>query len=424
MKQMKYIQLILVLHWMVLGLCAQPAPGDVFRDYIWTMPNEKTHEPFLRVGGPFDYHKQTEKFPESHYFDGKIAFTGTIELTNAIKAELVIEKMQCHDETKNLKIQFNSGGFIPVPESNGIPEPQSDYLHHINAIMELPLEHIKPSGNRFEMVLGEQHGDHWPQHLIYGLVLRIYYDKNPSGLNGSILVNTNNKITLNTEVKFKPEVPENVEKVHFIGHYNGINYEGDGSYNRWHHHYHQGEISYHVGTTSGPAFEIHWNTEWLPDQEEPLKLAAWIQGADGLIYFHPGIGNLKLNRDYSVKLYQPYDQPKNWVTRTGEHSEKIRIKENLDHAVAAKLIWRSWSPGYMNGLYVNDFLIFTRKGPEYRYKTMCVESRDMQFFHTGENIITTGMTPRYHGEMVHGMEVQWPGIMVLIKYMNKKDKNN
>ena len=424
MKQMKYIQLVIVLHWMVLGLFAQPAPGDVFRDYIWTMPNEKTHEPFLRVGGPFDYHKQPEKFPKAVYHDGEIAFPGSIDMKNAIKAELVIEKMQCHDETKNLKIEFNSSGFMPVPEPDGIPVPQSDYLHHINSIMELPLEHIKPSGNRFEMMLGEQHVDHWPQHLIYGIVLRIYYDNKPSELNGSILVNTNNMITENTKMRFQPEMPGNIEKVHFIGHYNGINYEGNGNYHRWHYHYHHGEMSYHVGTAAGPSFESHWNTEWLPDQEQPITLAAWIQGVDGLIYFHPGTGNLMLDRNYSIKLYQPYDQPKNWVTRTEKHSEKIRIKENLDNAVAAKLIWRSWSPGYMNGLYINDFVVFTRKGPEYRYKTMCVETREMQFFQTGENIIATGMTPRYHGEKVHGMEVQWPGIMVLIKYKKKTDKNN
>ena len=36
-------------------------------------------------------------------------------------------------------------------------------------------------------------------------------------------------------------------------------------------------------------------------------------------------------------------------------------------------------------------------------------------FEQGENILKTGKTPRYRGKMVHGVEVQWPGIMVLIK---------
>jgi hypothetical protein len=34
----------------------------------------------------------------------------------------------------------------------------------------------------------------------------------------------------------------------------------------------------------------------------------------------------------------------------------------------------------------------------------------------GENVLATGKTPKYDGQTVHGMEVNWPGIMVLIRY--------
>ena len=37
-------------------------------------------------------------------------------------------------------------------------------------------------------------------------------------------------------------------------------------------------------------------------------------------------------------------------------------------------------------------------------------------FKAGENILKTGQTPKYDGKMVHGMEVNWAGIMVLIQY--------
>jgi len=32
------------------------------------------------------------------------------------------------------------------------------------------------------------------------------------------------------------------------------------------------------------------------------------------------------------------------------------------------------------------------------------------------SIVKTGLTPEHNGQMVHGMEVNWPGIMVLIQY--------
>jgi hypothetical protein len=34
----------------------------------------------------------------------------------------------------------------------------------------------------------------------------------------------------------------------------------------------------------------------------------------------------------------------------------------------------------------------------------------------GENTLKTGLTPKHDGKTVHGMEVNWPGIMVLIQY--------
>jgi hypothetical protein len=44
----------------------------------------------------------------------------------------------------------------------------------------------------------------------------------------------------------------------------------------------------------------------------------------------------------------------------------------------------------------------------------------MDVFKPGVNTLTTGKTPLIDGKMVHGMEVNWPGIMVLIQYEDKK----
>ncbi len=35
-------------------------------------------------------------------------------------------------------------------------------------------------------------------------------------------------------------------------------------------------------------------------------------------------------------------------------------------------------------------------------------------------VLTTGKPPLIDGNMVHGMEVNWPGIMVLIQYVDKR----
>jgi len=118
----------------------------------------------------------------------------------------------------------------------------------------------------------------------------------------------------------------------------------------------------------------------------------------------------------AVELCKPYDVPRQWVTRRGEHEQKFRVAGDLSRAMAASLVWCSWSPGYMKGLSVNGQEVFQREGPRYAYYVHRVPLDDLSVLKPGENVLKTGKTPKYHGKMVHGMEVNWPGIMVLIQY--------
>jgi len=117
-----------------------------------------------------------------------------------------------------------------------------------------------------------------------------------------------------------------------------------------------------------------------------------------------------------VELCKPYEVPKKWVTRSGEMEEKFRVTGDLNRAVAAQIVWCSWSPGYMNGLFINDQKVFDQEGPRYAYHAHRVTLKDLSALRPGENVLKTGKTPKYDGKMVHGMEVNWPGIMLLIQY--------
>ena len=70
----------------------------------------------------------------------------------------------------------------------------------------------------------------------------------------------------------------------------------------------------------------------------------------------------------------------------------------------------------MEGVYVNRQKVLDREGPRYAYYVHRVPLKDLSVLRAGENILRTGKTPKYKGKMVHGMEVNWPGIMVLIQY--------
>jgi len=208
-----------------------------------------------------------------------------------------------------------------------------------------------------------------------------------------------------------------IQQIDFIGLYEGVNVEGDGVYRQWHYHFFHGEITHHIGSDKTPPFSTTWQTDWIPDQQKPMRIAARIIDESGMITFTEPVTDLSFHRtDFSVELCKPYDQPQVWVTRSGEFSEKVKIHGDIDNAVSYQLAWTSWSPGYMNGLYVNETKVFEKEGPKYQYFAHRLTFDDPSPLSAGVNTIKTGKTPKIDGHMVHGMEVQWPGIMLLVKY--------
>jgi hypothetical protein len=152
-----------------------------------------------------------------------------------------------------------------------------------------------------------------------------------------------------------------------------------------------------------------------------MALAARMVGSSGVIYMTEAVTDLSLERPgFHVELCKPYDIPKKWVTRSGEKQEHFTVTGDPGKAVAAQLVWSSWSPGYMHGVSINGTQVFEAEGPRYQYYFHRVNVADLSVFKPGLNTLTTGKTPLINGQMVHGMEVNWPGIMVLIQYADRK----
>lgn len=344
------------------------------------------------------------------------------DLDQAIRAEVVIEKILCHDSTKGLAIEVNGHSWLRIPEAEAIPYPQWEYQHHIYPVVPVPLASLKSgTGNQFRLRVDAEHSWKWPQNLIYGVHFRVYYDPakkpHPTGRITSPASGTKLGRSVPLEVE---TAADGIQRVDFIGHYEDVNYEGDGLYTQWHYHYFHGRLLHHLGAAEAAPYRITWDTSWVPDQKQPPALAARIVGRDGTIYLTPAVTDLSLDRGgLHVELCRPYDVPKKWVTRSGEKQEHFTVTGDLSKAVAAQLIWSSWSPGYMRGVSINGTEVFETEGPKYAYYFHRVPLNDLHAFKPGINTLTTGKTPLIDGQMVHGMEVNWPGIMVLIQYVDK-----
>ena len=398
----------------------QPVPGDLYREYAWY--NEAGDcNGALRVGGAMGYRTRTD-LVEFYHGNGMLKPPLELRLDHAIRAELVVEKMLCHGGTKGLRVSINENDPVYIPEAENIPEPQSSYAHHFNQVVPIDLKLLRQGkGNTFEFSV-DTAGHWWPQNLIYGFILRIYLEPSLLKERGGISYPyTGDQLYEINQVLV--EVPDRSEvcKVDLLGYYTDVDLEGDGRYTQWHYAYHKCQIYNHIGTQFNFSYDFKWDMEWIPDQESTLKLAAFVHRKDGLIYMTEAVTDLTLVRPgKSVELCRPYKQPIGWFTRNEEFSERFRISGNLDNAIEARLVFRSWSPGYFNGIFINDFIVFTREGSHYSYHEHCIPVIDLHVFEEGENILTTGKTPLYNGQMVHGVEVQWPGIMVLIKYDHHK----
>lgn len=398
---------------------AQPAPGDVYKEYVWYNETGEAGGA-LRVGGRLDYHLLDRAY--NYIGEGVIKPEFNINLKDAIAAELVVEKMLCHEGTEGLRIIINQKPPVYIPESENIPEPQSAYAHHFNAVVPVDLSLLIPGKENTFSFEVDTAGHRWPQNLVYGMILRIYHEpsviettgKITSPVDGEILAQVN-KIIIETAN------PEGVTQIDLIGYYKDADLEGDGIYQQWHYGFHKGEIINHIGTISKAPYHFSWDTEWIPDQDEYVQIMARIIRTDGYIYMTEAVKDLSLSRPgISVELCEPFDQPEGWFTRKEEFQEGFNINGNLEHAVEARMVFKSWSPGYLNGIYINDFLVFIKEGPRYQYFVHDIDVKDLHAFKQGKNLLRTGKTPLYDGIVVHGVEIQWPGIMILIKYdLNK-----
>jgi hypothetical protein len=248
----------------------------------------------------------------------------------------------------------------------------------------------------------------------------VYYEAKQKPHPTGYLVSPSQGAKLGTEVELRAEASSpngRIERVSFLGRFEDVNLEGDGLYTQWHYHYVRSQLAGHIGSASDAPWSLTWDTSWIPNQRQPFQLAAWITDETGLTLFTEAVEGLTFDRGgLSVELCKPFDVPKKWVTRKGEHEEKFRVQGDLANATAARLVWCSWSPGYMEGVYINDHKVFDREGPRYAYCVHRVPLEDLSVLRAGENTLKTGKTPKYNGKMVHGMEVNWPGIMLLIQY--------
>jgi hypothetical protein len=254
-----------------------------------------------------------------------------------------------------------------------------------------------------------------PQNILYGIFLRIYYEPHKTNIKANI-----DGIKYGTVVEDQDlrliNIEGEIKQVHYVGLYEDVNYQTDGNYRQWQYTYYRGKIQRHIGSASDSPYSVVWDTRWVPDQNKPFSISAIVEENNGLIKILDPVENLTLSRNYNILLCKPFNIPQLWATREGEFTHNFNLPRNPKQAEAFQLVLSTWSPGYFNGIYLNEWVVFTHEGNNYTPGFHRIELDKCHMLNWGINTIKTGKTPKVFDNMVHGTEVLYPGIMVLVRF--------
>ena len=280
----------------------------------------------------------------------------------------------------------------------------------------IPLDQLKHGVNIFQFTCGRQilYGFDWGMYWIYSFTVRVYYDKSKPHPTGRIIspVAGDSIGDIPEIVAEASSVNSVVKQVDFIGHYEDFDWEGDGIYRQWHYQTRYGILHKHIGTSAEAPYTVAWDTAWVPDQDQPVKIMAKITDEDGICIMTPAVDNLSLVRQgRSVRMYKSSDVPERFGVRTGHRMTcSIEVPDDLSNAKDARLILSTWSAGHADEIGLNDSILVERIGVvhDYSYDAIPVP---IEIIKRGTNTFHIFSDTEHHAA-----EVNWPGPVLMVEF--------
>jgi len=350
-----------------------------------------------------------------------------LELDGAIKAEMAVEYWGGHIGTSEQKFRVNDSNWIYIPQPQNTPEVPNCYYRTLlgNETVEIPLNHLVDGENVFQFTAGPQlcNSFDWGFFWIYNFTVRIYYHDSIFHPDGEIISHAKTDTIYDNEtftISTGNEI-EGIQKVDLIGYYEDFDWEGNGIYEQWHYQLNYGEMNKHIGSSVNPPYTIKWNSEWVPDQSKPIKIMAIIRDSSGMNYSTAIVDSLFFIRDERhVKMYKPFDVPTNFGSRMGRiKSCKIAVNDELSNAISAKFVVSSWSgfthDNVRHELQLNGLPFATDIGSHHNYSYDYV---DIPVSCLKNNLSDTNKFTVYSEYDGHTFEINWPGPVLLVEYIN------
>ena len=403
-------------------LPAQPKPGDIFHEYHYTSEmivefdaGSKQQNPKALLRGSVSHRERN---------------LDIWDLEDAERAEVALEFWGGHPGTSDQKLRVNGGEFIQIPQIEGTPTDPRCYHRMLpgTVVVPIPLSSLKQGRNVFEFRAGPQicHSIDWGIYKIYSFTVRVYYNNtkpHPTGriispMPGSAIDDLPMVEATAEESPAAPDktefTPGPVRQVDFVALYEDFNWEGDGVFRRWHYQTDQGVLRHHLGTVTQKPYRVTWDNRWVPDQDQPVEIAARITNVHGVTYMTPAAEVRLERRSRSVRMYKASEIPEAFGVRIGETKRcKVKIGDDPRQASQARLAISTWAGNHGDALGFNGSKIADRVGKDDYYGYDLIEF-DPRVLHSGDNDFFI-----FSNTVEHAAEVNWPGPAVLLEFPKK-----
>jgi len=419
-KNKKYLQkhicftsfLTLLLAGVVFS---QPGHGDVFREFTFAEQRFSELDPDCTRNFSSGDHSWAHNKPRM------VPKELVLDLKGAVKAEMCVEYWGGHIGTSEQKFRVNGHNWIYLPQPKNTPTTPNCYYRTLlgNEVVSVPLEQLIDGKNIFQFAAGSQicYNFNFGFYWIYSFTVRIYYGSSKPHPVGRITRAANGSIITDKAIITAQAASVNgsIRQVDFIGFYEDFDWEGNGIYQQWHWHTKNGVMTRHIGSTGNAPYRVTWDSRWVPDQQDSIKIMARITDEKGIISTTEPVEVFLSRNSRSVKMYKPYDVPEAFGVRVGKSKLcRINVGDDPAKALEARMVLSTWSAatddGSVHRITLNGKTLADNFGVMHNYSFDYLPV-PLAYIQKGTNEI--GIYSEFEG---HSLEINWPGPVLLVEY--------
>jgi hypothetical protein len=406
------------------GFAAESAPykwepNSVFRDYTFNADARDDgvkHRPHI---SEIDAGSKRTEMPELRAKAREPRMLN-LSIANATRAEFIPEYWGGHIGTQAW-FQVNKSPWMPWPRPVGTEEPAEHFYHSVlgNRAVPLSLKALLEGDNAIRIAAGPQtYGAFdWGFFWIYAFTVRVFHPRSAEHPSATIAsLKSGDTLGENPSITVAPKPgAAAIKRVDVFAFYDDFNWSGSGFHREWHAQTIYGVPHHHVGSVSSAPWTVRWNTEWVPDQSQPVRLVARVIDADGWQTITPMVENLRFERHgRSVRMIRASEIPKQFGVRAGrEMSCVLNVPELPSSPQRARLMLLSWSGAHVERIRLNATPLSPKIGRVHDFAADAIE-------------VPPGAVQQGRNEFAmfsatkeHAAEVDWPGPVLLLELPGK-----